>query len=39
LESAGLHLLRFTNVEVLTETQAVVEAIWLAVKAYEPLHE
>ena len=36
LESAGLHVLRFTNLEVLLETASVLDAIWVATKAYNP---
>ena len=36
LEGAGLHVLRFTNREVLLETQSVLGAIWEATKGYDP---
>jgi very-short-patch-repair endonuclease len=36
LEVAGFHVLRFTDREVLLETESVLEAIWRATKGYDP---
>jgi very-short-patch-repair endonuclease len=36
LEAVGLQVLRFDNRQVLLELNAVLEAIWLATKAYDP---
>jgi adenine-specific DNA-methyltransferase len=36
LEAAGLHVLRFTDREVLLETEAVLEAIAEATRGYNP---
>jgi very-short-patch-repair endonuclease len=36
LEAAGFHVLRFTNREVLLETEPVLGAIWEATKGYDP---
>jgi very-short-patch-repair endonuclease len=36
LEGAGFHVLRFNNRQVLTELDAVLEAIWEATKGYNP---
>jgi very-short-patch-repair endonuclease len=36
LEAAGFHVPRFTDREVLLETESVLEAIWRATKGYDP---
>jgi very-short-patch-repair endonuclease len=36
LEAAGFHVLRFTDREVLLDTESVLEAIWEATKGYDP---
>ena len=36
LEGAGLQVLRFSDHEVLVETDAVLEAIWEATRGYDP---
>lgn len=35
LESAGIQVLRFSDTEVLVETNAVLEAIWEATRGYD----
>ncbi len=39
LEGLGLKVLRFTNTEVLAQTDQVVDAIWRAVMGDEPMDE
>ena len=36
LEAAGLHVLRVSNREVLTEVSAVLNEIWAAARGYNP---
>jgi very-short-patch-repair endonuclease len=36
LEAAGFHVLRFTDREVLLETESVLGAIWEATRGYDP---